>query len=192
MRRVALTVAGAALLCALAMAAPSSQPTSARAVGPSPAQPHEVDLYLRPDDAHHMETFPNDPGPSTWTAGRTVVYWGRFTNSPGTATSAVMGSYRATCIWLAEKHWPHSAKHKQDNRLSCNVVIGFKPRDGQLSGLVLQGLVKRPEDDGQLFAKGFNREVAVTGGTGEYKGAQGYADVSGDWAILIHYGLAKP
>jgi hypothetical protein len=152
-------------------------------------QPDEVDLYLKSADAHHVPRFPNGSG--SWTAGRTVAYWGRFTNSPNTNTSAVMGSYRATCTWLAEEYWPNSPKHKQDNRLSCTIVIGFKPQGGRLNELVLQGLVKRPENDGELFEKGFKRELPVVGGTGMYRGAQGYADVSGDWAILIHYGLAR-
>lgn len=189
MRRTALRVAGVALLAALTMATPSSELASGRVAMPSP-QPDEVDLYLKSEDAHHVP-FPKEPGP--WTAGRPVAYWGRFTNSPNTDTSTVMGSYRATCVWLAEKHWPQSPKHKQDNRLSCTIVIGFKPLGGQLNGLVLQGLVKRPENDGELFQnqKGFKRELAIVGGTGMYRGAQGYADVSGDWAILVHYGLAR-
>jgi hypothetical protein len=189
MRRTGITVAGAALLCAFAVAAPCPQAARAQAGVPT-AQPEEVDLYLKSADADHIQTFPTNPG--SWTAGRTVAYWGRFTNSPNTVTGPVMGSYRATCVWLARKHWPNSSQHKQDNRLSCTIVIGFKPLGGQLNGIVLQGLVKRPTNDGELFQEGFKRELAITGGTGKYRGVQGYADVSGAWAILIHYGLAKP
>jgi hypothetical protein len=194
MRHSAPTATGAVLLVALAVAAPSAQAARTRAAAPNP-QPGVTTLYLLEDDADHVQTFPGSPGP--WTAGRTVAYWGRFTDkSPAQSSRPVIGSYRATCMWLAQPYWPNSPKHKQDKRLSCTVVIAFKagpvPPDApraELDGFVLQGLMRRPRNDGELFATRYLRDVAIAGGTGKYKGAQGYADIKTAWKIVIHYGL---
>jgi hypothetical protein len=178
MRRTALTVAGAVLLGTLATGA-----ATADALQPS------VTLNLIPNDAHHVQIFPAQTV-SSWTPGRTLVYWGRFT-----AQGAQRGSYRATCTWLADEHWPQS--HKQDRRLTCTVVIAFKappsPAAGpprQPSGLVLEGLVKRPKGDGELFARpGYRRQLAITGGSGAYRDARGRADISHAWVINFPDGL---
>jgi hypothetical protein len=181
MRRTAFTVACAALLAALAIAAAA---TAARAT--------DLNLDLIPDKADHEQTYPATPGP--WTRGRTVAYWGRFKQQSGSAPSMVTGSYRATCIWLAARYWPNSPTHRQDNRLSCTIVLGFRPLDGKLSSLILQGLVKRPalDDellDDELFSEGFKRDLAVTGGTGKYSAAHGVADIQVKWTMLITYAL---
>jgi hypothetical protein len=180
MRRTALKVAGAALLAALAMAA-------AAAAAPPPA----LTLNLIEDEAHHVQTFPDTP-PGPWTSGRTLAYWGKFT-----AQGAPPGSYRATCMWLANKYWPHSDEHKQDKRLSCTIVIAFEAPHGapgtpprEPSGLVLQGLVRRPVGDGELFATGYRRQLAITGGSGDYSGVHGYASIRVDWKIVFPNGLS--
>jgi hypothetical protein len=182
MRRTALRLAGVALVAALAIAAAA---TAARA--------DDLNLDLIRDKADHEQIYPATPGP--WTRGRTVAYWGRFKQQSGSASSMVTGSYRATCIWLAARYWPNSPTHRQDNRLSCTIVLGFTPLGGQLSSLILQGLVKRPaldtqlSDDDELFSEGFKRDLAVTGGTGKYKAAHGVADIQVKWTMLITYAL---
>jgi hypothetical protein len=178
MRRTARTVAGAVLFGALAIAA-----------APAAAQPASVTLNLIENDADHVQIFPDQPG---WIPGRTLVYWGKFT-----AQGAQPGSYRATCTWLADDYWPNSVEHKQDRRLSCTVVIAFKappapagasPREP--SGLVLEGLVKRPTGDGELFARrGYHRELAITGGSGAYREARGRANIRHSWKIIFPDGL---
>jgi hypothetical protein len=170
MRRAALMLAGVAFLCALATATPAT------------ALP--LTLRLIKDDAHHTRIYPRTHAP--WIHGQTEGYWGKFT-SLGTQG----GSYRATCTWLANMKWP--ASPKQDNRLSCTVVIAFqaglpKVADANASGVVLQGLVKRPVGKQRLFEAPSVRRLVVTGGTGTYAGAYGYADL-GPWLIVIHYGL---
>jgi hypothetical protein len=190
MRRAALTVAGVALLCAPGTAAPSARAASAPVV--SIAQPSLVTLYLLPAETDH---FPRHPAP--WTAGRTVSYWGKFTDkSPSMNPRPVTGSYRATCMWLAEPFWPTSQKHKQDKRLSCTIVMAFNAASSppwtpgaELDAFVLQGLVRRPRLDNELFGTRYLRDLVVVGGTGKYKGAQGYADIKTAWKISIHYGL---
>jgi hypothetical protein len=178
MRRVGPTVIGGALLVALAM-------TAAATAGPPPA----VTLNLDEHAARHVQTFPvNDTG--SWSPGRTLVYWGRFTSQ-----NAQPGSYRATCTWLADEHWPNS--HKQDRRLSCTVVLAFKappaaPGAGpnEPSGLVLEGLLKRPKHDGQLFARpGYRRQLAITGGSGAYREVRGHANIRHSWSISFPGGL---
>jgi hypothetical protein len=179
MRR-ALRVAGAALLAALAMPA-------AAAAGP----PASVSLNLIKEEARHVETFPDQPPP--WTSGRMLAYWGKFTSQ-----SVPPGSYRATCMWLANNYWPHSDRHKQDKRLSCTIVIAFKapaPPPAEPSGLVLEGLVRRPVGNGQpfaqeLFARGYRRQLAITGGSGDYSGVHGFANIRLPWKIVFPNGLS--
>jgi hypothetical protein len=171
MRRI--TVAGAAFLCALATAAPAAAA--------------KLELYLTKSAAHHTQIYPRKPGP--WIHGQTIGYWGKFT-SPGTQG----GSYRATCMWLANTQWPTNPK--QDDRLSCTIVIAFEDRppgvqNRDVSGVVLQGLVKRPIGGKQLFERPTARKLVVTGGTGTYAGAYGYADLSLEWIIVVHYGLLQ-
>jgi hypothetical protein len=183
MRRTAFICA--ALLAALAMAAAA---TAARAT--------DLNLDLIPAAADHEQIYPATPVP--WTRGRTVGYWGRFKQQGGNATSSVRGSYRATCIWLADRYWPNSPTHRQDNRLSCTIVFGFTPLGGTYSSLILQGFVKRPAPDDdpsdelkdELFSEGFKRNLAVTGGTGAYQAAHGVADIQVSWTMLITYALA--
>lgn len=180
MRRTTLRLAGAALLAALAMAAPSSQTAGARAAA-TLAPTGGLTLDVTPGGGRQVEIFPGGGGP--WNAGRTLGYWGKFTGSE-------TGSYRATCIWLADKKWPHSKK--QDNRLFCTILLGFEAgppgtQDPNASGLVLQGLVKRPPVNDVLFEYGSTRQLAITGGTGDYKGAQGVADIQVLRKIVISF-----
>jgi hypothetical protein len=176
MRRTALSVAGTALLVALAIPA-------AAAAGPS------VTLELTKADARHIETFPDQPPP--WTSDRTFAYWGKFTSQ-----SVPPGSYRATCMWLASPYWPHSNKHKQDKRLSCTIIIAFEaPAPAEPSGVVLEGLVRRPVGNGEpyaqeLFALGYRRQLAITGGFGDYSGLRGFASIRLPWRIVFPNGLS--
>jgi hypothetical protein len=120
-----------------------------------------------------------------------MAYWGKFTSQ-----NTPPGSYRATCTWPANKHWPNSAKHKQDKRVSCSIVIAFKAPPAppgtaspQLNGLVLQGLVRRPAVDGELFSRKSPRQVAITGGSGAYAGAHGFARITAPWRIVFPNGV---
>lgn len=97
-------------------------------------------------------------------------------------------------MWLANTQWPTNPK--QDDRLSCTIVIAFEDRppgvqNRDVSGVVLQGLVKRPIGGKQLFERPTARKLVVTGGTGTYAGAYGYADLSLEWIIVVHYGLLQ-
>jgi hypothetical protein len=179
MRRTALMLAAATLLGALEM--PAAAPA---------APPGSVTLDLIPTEARHVETFPDPPVP--WTAGRTLAYWGKFTSQ-----NVPPGSYRATCMWLANKYWPHSPKHKQDKRLSCTIVIAFKAQapDSEPSGVILEGFVRRPVGGDEpfakeLFARGYGRQLAITGGSGAYSGAHGYASIRSSWTIDFPNGLS--
>ena len=62
-----------------------------------------------------------------------------------------------------------------------------------VSGVVLQGLVKRPIGGKQLL-----RTVSTRHGSSRsqaepatYAGAYGYADLSLEWIIVVHYGLLQ-
>jgi hypothetical protein len=167
MRRVALTVAGLAAVASLA--------EGSVAVQPAVATPG-FSLAVTPEGPG-VVTFPGGPKK----AGRTVGYWGWLA---GHRT----GSYRATCVWLATPTWPHS-QHKQDNRFACTIFLNFVSttpnKDG--GGLVLQGLVRRPKTGETLFDYPSRRELAITGGTGEYQGAQGWADLQTAKSIRVEF-----
>jgi hypothetical protein len=60
------------------------------------------------------------------------------------------------------------------------------------SGVVLQGLVRRPASGKQLFEQTSVRKLVVSGGTGTYSGAYGYANLSLPWIIVVSYGLLPP
>lgn len=180
MRRVPLTVISAALVAASAMTA------SAAAQQPPPPS---ISLSLIPAEARHVQTFPDQP--SRWVSGRTMAYWGKFTSQ-----NTPPGSYRATCTWPANTHWPNSVKHKQDKRLSCSIFIAFKAPPAPpgslppaLNGLILQGLVRRPAVDGELFSRGSARQLAITGGSGAYGGAHGFARIKSPWRIVFPNGV---
>jgi hypothetical protein len=168
MRRIALSVAVATLLALVAAAGPSADPAGAKdpftltTTAPGPG----------------VVMFPGGPKK----AGRTVGYWGKFT---GVET----GSYRATCVWLADPTWPSSTTHKQDNRFDCNIVLSFRGSGGNTDGggLVLQGLVKRPPANHVLFDYASPRQLAITGGTGDYQGAQGWADIQTAGKIRLSF-----
>ena len=181
MRRTALRLAGVALVAAVAIVAPSLQPASAR-TGMTLATPPDIALQVTSTKAHRVEIPPGAGGP--WHAGRTLGYWGKFTRPMTSET----GSYRATCTWLANKKWPNSPK--QDPRFLCTVVLAFvKPPAQDPNGLVLQGLVRRPVGNGDLFQDGSTRPLVITGGTGIYRGAYGIATIQ-PWMISISYDLA--
>ena len=178
MRRGALRIAGAALLTALAMPAVAA------------AGPASVTLNLIKGEARHVDT-PDQPPP--WTSGRTLAYCGKFTSA-----NVPPGSYRATCMWLANPYWPNSATHRQDKRLFCTIVIAFKapaPPPAEPSGVVLEGLVRRPIGNDEpfakeLFARGYRRQLAITGGSGDYSGARGFASIRLPWKIVFPNGLS--
>jgi len=120
-------------------------------------------------------------------AGRTWGYWGKFT---GTRT----GSYRGTCVWLADKTWK-AHNPKQDYRLACSIIFAFAPvkpvppssKFGD--AVVVEGLVRRPRvgDDPNLFQYPSFRELAVTGGTGKYRGQRGFVNATAPNIIAITF-----
>jgi hypothetical protein len=175
MRRTALRVGGAALLALVAMAG--------RWSAPEPAHAATVSYYFKPTPGyqHRAPIKGGEPG----TPGRTWGYWGRLDgiqnkNPLNTPTS---GSYRATCVWLADLMWASDPK-KRDNRMLCTVLLSFhalptsSPYVPNGGSVVLQGLVKRPPKKETLFANPSARLLAITGGTGPFKEARGFAELS--------------
>jgi hypothetical protein len=166
MRRTACRVAGAALLALVALAGPWS--AFAAAAG-SPTY-----LYFKPDQGHRAPIKGGEPGE----AGRTWGYWGKLI---GISTNpALSGSYRATCTWLANLGWGNRPKQR-DSRMLCTVLLSFQaipaaPYTPNGGSLVAQGLVKRPPKKENLLAHPSTRKLAITGGTGPYSLARGYAD----------------
>jgi hypothetical protein len=163
MRRTMLAVAGAALLGLIAVTAWSA-PAAANTF---------LYFYPPPDQQHRAPIEGGDPGKP----GRTWGYWGKLAGVMGTTRS---GNYRATCSWLADSDWGDRPKQR-DSRMLCTVLFSFRAlpapsyvRNG--GGLVAQGLVRRPPGKETLFAHPSTRKLAITGGTGPYSGARGYAD----------------
>jgi hypothetical protein len=98
-------------------------------------------------------------------------YWGGITATASGAT----GNYRANCVEL---------KGPSDNRMDCTIIFSFESG----SNLVLQGMVRRPtQAEPHLFATESPAQVAVTGGSGLYKGKRGYADLNGEGEIAITF-----
>jgi hypothetical protein len=169
MRRTALRVGGVAFLALVAVAG--------RWSAAAPAQGATQTYYFQPTSGyqHRAPIKGGEPG----TPGRTWGYWGRLTGINGTPMS---GSYRATCAWLADLNWGNRPKQR-DSRMLCTVLLSFRaipasPYDPNGGSLVLQGLVKRPPKKETLFANPSKRKLAITGGTGPFNAARGFADFS--------------
>jgi hypothetical protein len=174
MRRTALRVGGAALLALVAMAARWSAPEPAHAAVSYKFMP-------TPGYQHRAPIKGGEPG----TPGRTWGYWGRLDAIPGNPPDIPRsGSYRATCVWLADLMWKSDPK-KRDNRMLCTVLLSFhamptsSPYVPNGGSVVLQGLVKRPPKKETLFAHPSARLLAITGATGAFKAARGgFAELS--------------
>jgi hypothetical protein len=170
-RRIAIGVAGVVLLAIAALAA---------GLGQAQAQAG-ISLPLTPSQERSVPLIRGKPG----VPGRTWAYWGRFTSPDTPTTRGESGSYRATCIWLANVAWKTNPA-KRDPRLSCTLVLSFRActrtggafaRNG--GTLVLHGLVKRPKKGVGLLAGKSPRLLAIAGGTGAFDGALGSAALTG-------------
>jgi hypothetical protein len=165
MRHSASIVAGAALLASVAAAGASAQPADAS----TPRCPLPCSLNLTPGQEGRVAIKGGAPG----TPGRMWGYWGKFT---GMET----GSYRATCVWLADMSWGPGVM--RDSRLLCTIVLSFRARSGGVNepnggGLVMEGLVRKPPGKDGLFEHPSDRQLAITGATGPYKGMWGHANL---------------
>jgi hypothetical protein len=103
------------------------------------------------------------------------------------------GSYRATCVWLANHHWgSHDAV---DNRMTCQLLLSFKAlstggpgiRNG--GSIVAQGLINRPSGTTGLFQRPSPRRLAITGGTGPYESSRGFIDLRAADLLDVIYTL---
>jgi hypothetical protein len=167
MRRIALRLAGAAVLVSVTAATQAVPPAQASTV---------VNLTFQQE--RYAVIVPGPPGK----AGRVWGYWGRFTGTES-------GSYRATCVWLANKSWATDPK-KRDRRYFCSVVLSFRARPNppgpDLGGtLIAQGLINRPRAPAGLFARGSDRPLAITGGAGRYAGRQGSATLQDSKLAIV-------
>jgi hypothetical protein len=111
------------------------------------------------------------PGPTGSTVERErgqdlLVYWGQLSPLPGTPKG---GYFRARCVWLRQAN---------DDRMGCDIVVMLE--DGSL---ILEGMVNRPTPG--PFADPTTPLLAVTGGTREYAGRRGDADVDGNKHLVI-------
>jgi hypothetical protein len=123
------------------------------------------------------------------TSGRTWGYWGRLTGTDGYGLS---GSYRATCVWLADKAWK-TDPDRRDNRMSCTVEMSFRSVRTTITAvrnsgsLVAQGLVRRPHDKKFLVSEGSPRRIAIVGGDGSFVGRRGTLDLSGTSTLAVSF-----
>jgi hypothetical protein len=152
-----------ALTCAATMAAGA---VSARAAS---------GLTLKPDQEGQTEIVQRPFG----IAGRTWGFWGTLLRANN---SNKWGSYRATCVWLANMG---ASKDKRDNRFVCTVVL-TADNGGTL---IAQGQLIRPRKNGLLFTRTWEctsarrhappgcgpRSLAITGATTPYRSKLGYA-----------------
>jgi hypothetical protein len=187
MRRTGSRGAALAVLAILVAVGTAAQGARAgsRAEQPPPPVPPTVSLSLSFNVDHQGRTAIKGGKPGT--AGRTWGYWGRLTGTNGYGLS---GSYRATCVWLADKDW-NARPDQRDNRMSCTVEMSFRSvpttvvakRNG--GSLVAQGLIKRPHDKGFLVGEGSPRRIAIVGGSGSFVGRSGSLDLHGTSTIGV-------
>jgi hypothetical protein len=126
-------------------------------------------------------------------AGRTVGYWGQFSGDRS-------GSYRATCVWLADRD-----AVPRDSRLMCTIVFSFRAGPGGAGTpnggtLVAQGLVLRPKNKDNLFTRGSRRPVPstplprrtlpITGASGYFRGQQGVIAILTPGNVWIDFGAS--
>jgi hypothetical protein len=167
MRRRTLRVTRAtSVIAAAAVLSASSAPSAMGA----PA------LTLFPTQEHQARVVSKASGKP----GRVWAYWGSLSTGPRGAR-VPWGRYRATCTWIAPAN-------TSDNRLTCIVVLAAQAVPGPI--LVAEGLVRMPRErkDTGLFdraaecsslpprppAKCAPRKLAITGGTGAYRGWSSY------------------
>jgi len=182
MRSSVSPIAGAVLLTFLFSGGLGAPPAAARAARTAPwssafAIPTgEGTLTFKADLEARAPIKGGKPG----TPGRTWGYWGRLTS---TDSYALSGSYRATCVWLANSAWAADPK-KRDSRMSCTLVMSFRadsspPGTPNGGSLVAQGLIRRPKHKDTLFKSGSARQLAIVGGTGRFLGRLGSVDLGG-------------
>jgi hypothetical protein len=126
-------------------------------------------------------------------AGRTVGYWGQFSGDRS-------GSYRATCVWLAD---PNAVP--RDSRVMCTIVLSFRAGPGGAGTpnggtLVAQGLMLRPEGKRNLFTRGSRRPtpstplprrtLPITGASGYFRGQQGVIAIVAPTRVWIDFGAS--
>jgi len=177
MRRIGPRAVGAAALALLAFAGTVEGPPRAHAGPPPPPPkipPGSVTLTFKADQEHRAPIKGGDPG----LAGRTWGYWGRLTSLDAYQVS---GSYRATCVWLANPTWGSRPKQR-DSRMDCTVLMSFRASAAPIATpnggtMVAQGLVRRPANKENLFARSSSRQVAIVGGTGRFLGRRGSMDL---------------
>jgi hypothetical protein len=167
-------IARVALVAAcLASAAGASAPATAVS-----AQFSALGLTVPSDRGHHTVIVGGEPGQ----AGRTWGYWGTF-------RAWRPGSYRATCSWLAGQTWGAGGS---DSRFLCTLVVTFCAGPGGVGTpnggtLIAQGLVRKPEVHHNLFERASHRRLALTGGTGMFRGARGSVNLSSPGTIGIAF-----
>ena len=173
-------------VCALLLA---STAAAATAPGASAADMSDFAITITP----HTEGRAVMVGGPHGHAGRTVGYWGQFSGNRS-------GSYRATCVWLAD---PDAVP--RDSRLMCTIVLSFRAGPGGAGApnggtLVAQGLMLRPMDKGYLFTRGSRRPVPsaplprrtlpITGASGYFRGQQGVIAVLAVGRVWIDFGAS--
>jgi hypothetical protein len=142
-------------------------------------------LQLTPDAQGSGHRIVIKDGPPR-AAGRSWGFW-------GTVEGDRSGSYRATCVWLANDHWgPGDAV---DNRMTCTLVLSFRAQQPAGPGirnggsLVAQGLINRPPGTSPLFLQASQRRLAITGGTGPFESGRGYIDLRTPQMLDVIYSL---
>lgn len=168
----ALSLALVVSAVGLARLAVTAEASTASANGTS------IDLIVPATHEHSVLISAGQPAP----VGQTWGYWGWLQRLTSTVTK--WGSYRATCVWLANLG-------SADNRTMCTIVLsrGFPRPNGQKpkgGSLVAQGLVTLPLSNTGLFAAASARKLPITGGTGPYNGSRGRMTIqAGSITILL-------
>jgi hypothetical protein len=158
MRRTVLRIGGAVLLAIGAMTIVARNSAQPATPSMTTVTPFTVSVGT---EARIPATA---PAPAV---GQMASYSGDL---PAAATGSLyFGNYRATCVWLG----PEVIKGQTVRRVDCTVLLRL-----YTGTLVAQGQVEEPVA-GKLFDGYSEPQLAITGGTGQFKAATGWIDVTG-------------
>jgi hypothetical protein len=163
MRRTVLHVAGAILLAIGAIAIVARNSAQPATPSMTTVTPFTVGL------ASEKRIPATAPAPAV---GQMSSYSGVLPASA--AGSQYFGNYRATCVWLG----PEVIATQTVKRVDCTVLLRLKA-----GTLVAQGQVEAPIA-GKLFDGYSEPQLAITGGTGQFKAGTGWIDVSGTALVI--------
>jgi hypothetical protein len=170
MRRIGLAVAGAVLLAFAAVAVVARDSARTATTTTAPTTTTRTSLTVTPANEQQLSSSPSLGEPR----GQVLTYAGDLRS--GTVN---MGSFRATCVWLGEEN----ISGQTVRRVDCTVLLRLGNSTWPGGTLMAQGQLDRPP--GSDLLGGFSKpQLAITGGTGQFRAAGGWIDVNATELVI--------